>query len=92
MAQNNNVTDFLLTKHILTNSISLTTMYDFKEELIKNNRKLYQAIRQPLNKLIREQQAMHDIYKQIMKGTEFFQIYEQLESVVNNDIDKELLK
>lgn len=90
MAKNNDLGHFLLTKHVLLNSATLTALIDFKEHLMANDKKLYNALRQNIVKLIKEQQAIHNLYKKIIPETDF--VFWKMLDEINEQIDKTLLK
>lgn len=90
MAKDNDLGHFLLTKHVLLNSATLTALIDFKEHIQANDKRLYNALRQNIVKLIKEQQAIHDIYKKIIPKTDF--VFWKMLDEINENIDKTLLK
>ena len=71
MAKDNDLGHFMLTKHVLLNSATLTALIDLKEHIQANDKRLYNALRQNIVKLIKEQQAIHDIYEKIIPKTDF---------------------
>lgn len=83
-------TDFLLTKHLLINSVALIALNDLKEELMLSNKPLYHALRSKINKTKELQQSLHDLYKLILNGREA-DFFEKVE-FINDLIDNELLK
>ena len=85
-----NKTDFLLTKHLLLNSVTLIALNDFKEEIKENNKPLYHALRNKINKVKELQQSLHDLYKQILNGRDS-DFFEQIEAI-NDLVDGHLLK
>lgn len=85
-----NKTDFLLTKHLLLNSVTLIALNDFKEEIKDNNKPLYHALRNKINKVNELQQSLHDLYKQILNGRDS-DFFEQIETI-NDLVDGHLLK
>ena len=89
MSNNNTTTDFLLTRHILLNSLALTALIDLKEDLMQNDKRLYQALRQKMNKNISEMQDFHNLHKCIIPDT--VGCYSMLDKL-NEAIDKVLLE
>lgn len=90
MAKDNSKIEFLLTKHVLLNQVTLSALIDLKEELMQNNKPLYNGLRQNINKLISEQQAIHEIYKKIIPKDNLA-VWDLLEQI-NDSTDKILLK
>ena len=86
---NKAVSDYLLTKHLLINSLCLIALNDLKEHIQLKDKQLYNGIRNNLNKCKSEQQMLHDLYSKIIaNSSEFFGAVDEL----NNLIDKFLLK
>lgn len=90
MAKNNDLGHFLLTKHVLLNSATLTALIDLKEHLMANDKRLYNGLRQNIIKLIKEQQAIHNLYEKIIPKEDF--VFWKMLDEINEQIDKTLLK
>ena len=90
MAKDNDLGHFMLTKHVLLNSATLTALIDLKEHIQANDKRLYNGLRQNIIKLIKDQQAMHDIYEKIIPETDF--VFWKMLDEINEQIDKTLLK
>ena len=90
MAKDNSKVEFLLTKHVLLNQVTLSALMDLKDELMKNNKPLYNGLRQNINKLICEQQYIHDLYKKIIPNDNLG-VWDLLDAI-NDSTDKILLK
>ena len=83
------VSDYLLTKHLLINSLCLIVLNDLKDHTQQKDKQLYNGIRNNLNKCKSEQQMLHDLYSNIISNSsDFFGAVDEL----NNLIDKFLLK
>lgn len=83
-SESQTITSFLITKQALLNSVCLVALNDLKEHTQKNDAKIYNGIRQNVNKCKTEQQALHDLYKKVFpKDNSFWEIYDKLNDVVD---------
>jgi len=84
------VTAYLLTKHLFLNSLAATSAYELKEYTKVSDKRIYSAIRQELNVIIKRSQELHDRYLKVIPNDTMF-VWEKLDEL-NKLIDENLLK